>query len=157
MAQNRVRRLSQLGVALVAAAMLAAGCGGGGRLSKAQYEKRVQAEGRNFQEAARKLSSGGATSSQALKTAKDALQKAADDLDSVKPPKEVAADNAKLVVGLRSLASSLDKITSAARDPTRQQKALQELATSQPVREAQAAIRDMQKKGYDLGLFGENP
>jgi hypothetical protein len=157
MAETRFRRLPQVAALLVAAAVVAAGCGGGGRLSKAQYEKTVQAEGRKFQEASKKLSTAGVTSAQALKTAKDALEQAADDLDGVRPPKDVEADNHKVVVGLRALASALDKINAAKGNPARQQKALQELTRLKPVEQAQAAINDMKRKGYDLGLFGQNP
>src|SRR2546423_125875 len=90
--------------------LLAAGCGGGGKgseatqLSKPQYEARIQKDGQAMNEAFKPLSTPPSSLDQlasSIKKGQDKLRQIADDLDSAKPPADVAKDNAVLVAGLR--------------------------------------------------------
>lgn len=153
------------GVATLAAlgfALAVAGCGGGGgdgtQLTKAQYEQHLatdsQAITKAFQPLSTPPSSLSALASQ-LKVGQEKLRSAADDLNGVTPPKDVAKDNEALAKGLQTLADELESLRSAAakKDPTLVQKALNDLKSSHALVDARAATDDMRKKGYKLGGF----
>ena len=156
------------GVATLAAVGLAfavAGCGsgggggGGGTLSKAQYEQHLGADSQAITKAFQPLSTPPSSLSvlaSELKVGQDKLRSAADDLDGVTPPKDVAKDNQSLVQGLQKLADELESLRSAAakKDPKLVQKALADLKTSHALVDARNATNDMKKKGYKLGGFG---
>ena len=153
------------GVATLAALALAfavAGCGGGGggsRLSKAQYEQHLGADSQAITKAFQPLSTPPSSLSvlaSELKVGQDKLRSAADDLNGVTPPKDVAKDNQALVQGLQKLADELESLRSAAakKDPKLVQKALADLKTSHALVDARNATDDMKKKGYKLGGFG---
>ena len=156
------------GVATLAAVGLAfavAGCGsgggggGGGTLSKAQYEQHLGADSQAITKAFQPLSTPPSSLSvlaSELKVGQDKLRSAADDLNGVTPPKDVAKDNQSLVQGLQKLADELESLRSAAakKDPKLVQKALADLKTSHALVDARNATNDMKKKGYKLGGFG---
>jgi hypothetical protein len=150
-------------LAAVAIALVAAGCGGGGggsRLSKSQYEQRIQKDGQEITNVFKPLNSPARSLSQLadeLKVGQDKLRQAADDLDKAKPPKDVEADNAALVKGLRKLADELDVLRRAAAkgDPKLVQTALTGLQKSHALVDARKATDDMKKKGYKLGTIGK--
>ena len=156
------------GVATLAAVGLAfavAGCGsgggggGGGTLSKAQYEQHLGADSQAITKAFQPLSTPPSSLSvlaSELKVGQDKLRSAADDLNGVTPPKDVAKDNQSLVQGLHKLADELESLRSAAakKDPKLVQKALADLKTSHALVDARNATNDMKKKGYKLGGFG---
>jgi hypothetical protein len=146
--------------ALAALVIALAGCGGGGRLSKSDYEQKLQANGQNVKSAFAKVSGSPSSLDQLAKqvgTAKDALDKAADDLDSANPPKDAEADNDKIVAALRSLSKEMDKLKTAADkgDAKLAQQVEQDIGNSAAVKDADAATTDLKKKGYQVGAFGE--
>ena len=147
---------------LAAGALLVAGCGGGGgggALSKSQYEQRIQADGQAVQTAVKKVSA--ATTSldvlaKQVDSAEAAVKKAADDLDSLTPPKDAAADNTQIVAGLRAIGKGLDALKKAAKkgSMTDVQAAALSLSDSPEIRAAQRAATDLKKKGYSIGVIG---
>jgi hypothetical protein len=152
-------------LAAAALALVAAGCGGGGggggdRLSKSQYEKRIQSDGQELTTAFKPLNTPPTSLKQLaaeLKVGQDKLREAANDLDGLTPPKEIEADNSALVKGLRTLASELEGLRSAAAkgNPALVQQALAKLQRSHALVDARRATDDMKKKGYKLGAISQ--
>src|SRR5438128_1429024 len=94
-------------VPIALAALLLAACGGSNRLSKSDYEQHLQTDGAAVAKTIRVLTgaaSGGSLSGIVAKidAAEVAVKKAADDLESVKPPSDAEDDNTKIVTGLRT-------------------------------------------------------
>ena len=88
-------------------------------MSKADYEAKIQADGKVVQDAVTKISSSLSSMTQLAKqvsAAEVAAKKAADDLDALNPPSEVAADNDKLVLALRAIDAQLKKLARAAKE-----------------------------------------
>ncbi|HVA31754.1 MAG TPA: hypothetical protein VMU58_10850 [Gaiellaceae bacterium] len=146
-------------VAVVVLAALAAGCGGSSRLSKAAYEQRIQKDGKAVQEAVATISGNPASLAQLavqVAAAEKAARKAADDLGAAKPPSEIDADNAKIVAALRMIDTQLQKLEQAARngDASAAQAAATAIQDAPEIKAAQAAAKDMQKKGYTIGVIG---
>jgi hypothetical protein len=157
---RRHRGVSTLAIVL-ALALVAGGCGGSGngRLSKTQYEARVQKNGNRIQHAFLPLGSPPRSLQEFarnIKSGQDELRSTADDLASLKPPKEVAPDNRLLVRGLRSLVAKLEPLRRAAAtgDQAVFRKAGSAFRNSQPLKEINDATSDMKKKGYKLGTVG---
>jgi hypothetical protein len=149
--------------ALLAGALVlvgSAGCGGGSRLSKSAYEKKVRADGQHIKATFQTLTGSNLSSldqmAHQLGKGQAELRKAADDLDGVKAPKDVEADNDKLVKGLRALADDLEGLKKGAAegDPKKVQRAAAKLQHSSALKEAQAATSDMKSKGYKIGELG---
>jgi hypothetical protein len=146
--------------AVVVLAALAAGCGGGSsRLSKAQYEQKIQADGKAVQQAATAItSSGGSMQKLAVQVAaaEKAAKVAAGDLGGVKPPADIADDNTKIVAALRTIDAQLTKLEQAAKagDVTAVQQAALALQSSPEIKAAEDAAKDMKAKGYKIGVIG---
>jgi hypothetical protein len=153
-------RAALMGLAVAAAlAVLAAGCGGSSQMSKADYEAKLQAEGQGVQDAVAKISSSLTSMTQLAKrvaAAEVAAKKAADDLDALKPPADVAADNDKLVLALRTIDAQLKKLAQAAKeaDQVAAQQAAAAIQNAPEIKAGQAAVNDMKKKGYKVGVLG---
>lgn len=144
---------------LALAALVVAGCGGSGRLSKSAYEQKLQTDGKAVQAAVAKISGNPGSLSALAKevdTAEAAVTKAADDLDSGKPPSDAEADNTKIVTALRVIAKELEKLKRAA--ATNQIAAVQQAATalrsSPELTAAEKAVKDLKQKGYKVGVIG---
>jgi hypothetical protein len=146
---------------------VAVGCGssggggsGGSRLSKSQYEKKVQAEGSKIKAAFRSASAAGAgdfdTLAKNVEKGQKELRAAADRLGQVNPPKEIENAHNQLVDAMHGLADALDPFISAlkAHDVKKIQKTAQDISKSPAVAKAQKAVNEMKKKGYDLGDLG---
>ena len=148
-----------LGVLATGLVVLVAGCGGGGgaRLTKAAYEQKLSDAGKGLAVAGRKLAQ--AQSKEEFKDDVTDVQKALDDaadrLDGITPPDDVEGANARLVQGLRGLSHDFDKVKDAADesvdDATRK---AQEVSTGASSREADNAIKEIQRRGYDVGQLG---
>jgi predicted small secreted protein len=155
-------------LAVVLCAFVLAGCGGGGgadsgggtQLSKTQYESRIQKDGDDIKNVFEPLSkppkSLDALASN-IAVGQKKLRAAADDLDSIKPPSDVAHDNDVLADGLRTLANELDPLRKGAEknDPNLVRKAVTGLQSSNSLKDAQKATEDMKKKGYSIGTLGK--
>jgi hypothetical protein len=168
LAGARHRGVVTLAALALAAALAAAGCGGNGgnggnggsRLSKTQYEARIQKDGADIRDAFTPLSRRTSSLDELAKNIKagqDKLRSAADDLGSITPPSEIEGDNKLLVAGLRKLVALLEPLRKGAAkgDPKLVQKAVQELQQSKALQDAQKATQDMKKKGYKLGTLAE--
>jgi hypothetical protein len=165
---RRHRGAATLAALLGALLLVLAGCGGGGKssgggktqLSKTQYESRIQKDGSEIKNVFQPLS----TPPKSLKelaaklgAGQKKLRQAADDLESIKPPSDVAHDNGVLAAGLRKLADQLEPLRkgAAANDANALRKAISQLQGSQSLKEAQKATDDMKKKGYQIGTLGQ--
>jgi hypothetical protein len=156
LARGRHRGLATLAVALLA--LVAAGCGsgGGGQLSKSEYQRHLQTDGDEITKAFKPLTRPPSSLNQLaseLQTGVSKLNSAAHDLDGVKPPKNVEKDNSELVGGLRELARELESLKKAAQkqDPQLVSKTLDDLRKSHGLVDARRAADDLKKKGYTLG------
>jgi uncharacterized protein YukE len=153
-------RATVTGIALAAVlAVLAAGCGGSSHMSKADYEAKIQAEGQGVQDAVGKISSSMTSMTELAKQvaiAEVAAKKAADELDALDPPADVAADNAKLVLALRTIDAQLKKLAQAAKntDQVAAAQAATAIQNAPEIKAGQAAVNDMKKKGYKVGVLG---
>jgi hypothetical protein len=163
LAGARHRGLATLAALLLALALLAAGCGGGkgggGELSKTQYESRIQKDAQEIRDAFTPLSTAPASLKEfasEIKAGQEKLGHVADDLESVTPPAAARRDNERLAAGLRKLASLLEPLRRAAlkANPVGVRDAAQNLQNSTALKDAQQAIKDLKKKGYDLGSLG---
>ena len=159
LAGARHRGLATLAVMALALGALAGGCGGSGRLSKTQYEARVQRDGNRIQNAFLPLGTPPRslrTFARNIERGQDELRRAADDLADLKPPKEVERANRLLVRGLRTLVAKLEPLRRAAATGDQQvfQKAATSFRRSQPLREINDAAQAMKKRGYKLGTVG---
>jgi hypothetical protein len=146
-------------VAVVLLAVLAAGCGGSSRLSKAQYEQKIQTDGKAVQKAVASISGNPGSLKQLavqVAAAEKAAKTAADDLGSAKPPSEIEVDNATIVAALRMIDAQLLKLEQAAKDgdTAAAQQAATAIQKSPEIQTAQAAAKDMKAKGYKIGVIG---
>ena len=116
----------------------ACGGGGSGRLSKQAYEQKVQAIGAKIAKEAARPSSARSAASE--------VTDAAAELAALKPPRDAVVDNQKLAAGLRVAASFYSDSRGAS-------KALR----SPALIAAAAAVGDLERKGYKLGVFSAAP
>lgn len=146
---------------LVAAVALVAGCGGGGsaRLTKAQFEQRIRADGAAVQKAIAKIQASPSSLSalaRQVATAERAVKAAADDLDAAKPPQDAERPTKTIVAALRTIDVQLQKLEEAARknDPVAAQAAASSIRSSPEVAAGRKAARELKKKGYAIGAIG---
>jgi chromosome segregation ATPase len=144
---------------LLLAVALVAGCGGSSRLSKAQFEQRIKADGRAVEQAVAKVDAT-PTSMQVLAkqvaAAEQAVKAAADDLAAAKPPADAEGSTKTIVRALRTIDAQLQKLEQAAKksDIIAAQAAAAAIQGSPEVKAAQTAAADLKKKGYDIGAIG---
>jgi hypothetical protein len=144
---------------LFVAVALVAGCGSSTRLTKAQFEQRIKADGKSVEQAVRKIDAT-PTSMDALAkqvaAAERAVKAAADDLASAKPPADAEAGTKTIVRALRTIDAQLGKLEQAAKtgDMLAAQGAAAAIQGSPEVKAAQTAAADLKKKGYDIGAIG---
>jgi hypothetical protein len=155
-ARARHRGFATLAVVLLALVVAGCGSGGEGQLSKTDYQKHLQTDGDEITKAFKPLTQPPGSLDE-LASELDAgvskLNGAADDLEGLKPPKNVEKDNSDLAGGLRELARELDSLKKAAqkKDPQQVQKTLTDLRNSHGLIDARRATDDLRKKGYTLG------
>ena len=153
--------MPRLSVILVVVVLLAA-CGGSGRMSKTAYQQSLQTDGKALQQAVTALSGGSTsvTSLAQLATRVDAseasVQKAADDLASIKAPKDAEADNTAIVAALRAIQTGLENVkkTATSGDAAAVQKAAAAIETLPQLKAAEKAVGDLKAKGYKVGVLG---
>ncbi len=151
------RPLAAIAIALLSAALLT-GCGG---MSKAEYEKEIEKVATQVDAEQKKLSEG-APSPESLATLSTTLDKAADDIEDVDAPSEIAATHDALVKWLRASAKLADQavplMEAAAKDPTKLgEKELAELnELSEKFAKSEKDLAKIEKgyedKDYDLGF-----
>ena len=156
--------LRHRGVATLAALSLSlavAGCGGGSdRVSKAQYEQHFRADSQKISEGVQPLIKPPTSMQQLadeLKVGEGKLHEAANDLDTINPPKDIEKDNDTIVKGLNKFADELEAFRKAAekQDTKLLQKSYAELQGSHALVNVRDATADMKKKGYKLGAVTE--
>ncbi len=156
------------GIAVLAAgaviALGAAGCGGGGgggQLSKSDYEKQLQAIGTDAKKSLGNLNFGNGKNLKDVATkanaAKDKINTIADQIGALNPPSDAKDDNTKMSTGLHALADQLGKLAAAADkgDAAALGKIANEFSASTAVKDADAAAKDLKKKGYNVGTLGQ--
>jgi hypothetical protein len=146
---------------LVLVAVLLAACGGSGRMSKAQYEQSLQTDGKALQQAVTALTGSTSITSLAqlatqVDAAEAAVKKAADDLASVKAPKDAVADNTAIVAALRAIQTGLENVkkTATSGNAAAVQKAAASIETLPQLKAAEKAVGDLKAKGYKVGVLG---
>jgi hypothetical protein len=149
---------SLLLVCLTLISLLLAGCGGDGRLSKAEYEETVRSAYGEVQQAFRETNVASTKELAArVEAAQGKLRAAAAELEDVQPPKDVEAENTQIVEGMRAYADDLDRLrNAAARGDTRTIEDLNaRIAQNESVEQIAEAAERMKFKGYDLGPIAE--
>ena len=138
-----------------------AGCGGGGaRLSKPQFEQHLKRDAvlaaKALTNASTAAGKGNAAYVGRITLAQADLQKAADDLDGIRPPKDAAAATDTVVSTLRFFRVQLGKLRHAVQTQNGSEAAAvsKAIGSSRELKDFDAAIRDLQRKGYDVGVFG---
>jgi hypothetical protein len=136
------------GVAVVLAVLTAvalAGCGGGSRLTKSDYEQRVTAIYRTLGVSFRGAGSG----SPGLRRMKSALDRAADGLQAIDPPRDAASDHRRLVESTRDYAMQVDLVRASVDlgDPVTIASHLREVTAPLAIRRA---LGDLRAKGYRI-------
>ena len=137
---------------------LLSGCGGSEEpLTKSEYERLVRAVYGEVQTAFQATRVPVGQLGARVEAAQEELRDAAETLDTVEPPAEVATDNDRLVAGMRAYADQLDAVRDAAEegDTAEVEELSSELGRSEPVEEMAEAAEAMKFKGYDLGPIAE--
>ena len=146
-------------IAVVAASVvILAGCGGEERLSKPEYEQKVRSVYAGVQAAFGETRSvSGAQLANAVADAQQRLRDAADELDTVEPPKNVEKGNEELVEGLQEYANDLDELREAVvhRNAAAVERFNAEIGENPAVEQIAEAAEEMKFKGYDLGSIAE--
>ena len=85
----------------------------------------------------------------------EALDDAADELDEGTPPGDVEAVNERLVSALRRLANDWEDVKRAADEgPDAASRAARSVTAGVAARQAEEAIREITRRGYDVGELG---
>lgn len=147
-----MRRLAALAIAAVALA----GCGGGDRLSKEEYQAEVRKVGTTLRGALGGVDTEGAGGLSAVRAQveqlQSALRDAAGELEGLTPPEDVEATHGKLVEGIRGFADDLDELNDALErgDSDAVRSFEDDFTKSDSVKQIQAAALELQQKGYTL-------
>jgi hypothetical protein len=158
MPRRRVLAGATVAVVALAGVLLVPRGGDGGTLSKPEYEKKVQAEYANVQDAFRKTN---VTSTKLLAArvaeAQRELRHAADVLDDAKPPGGVAKQNDQIVAGMRAYADDLEELRGAAErgDSAGVARFNESIPQNPAVQQIAEAAEEMKFEGYDLGRISE--
>ena len=158
----RQGRTVTLALLLGAAVLGASGCGGdeGPRLTKAQYEPKLRAEGtalnRAFRNANRAATKPG-SDAKAIGQLAEQMEASADNLGDLNPPAEVEAPHDTLVDALHKQADALEDIREATEegDPAEIREANERFGRLADLQRARQAIRQLRGSGYDVGPLGQ--
>jgi hypothetical protein len=159
---RRVPHLLSRGTAFaMAVVLIAAGCGDGAhsssrRLSKTQYEHKVQ---QIQQEVFAKvnpatvlLGARGGDPGPGLRAVQEASAKEADELDRLRPPAEIAQPHRSLVRAIRRYGNDLDGIIAAVRKHELRGQELQaKLRSLASIKAIRTARHEIVQKGYEIG------
>ena len=140
------------------AALLLAGCGDSGRLSKSDYEQRVRSIYADIQEAFQKTNVTSSTLlADRIEAAQGTMRSSADELEEIEPPEQVEEETEELVEGMREYADDLDELHEAAvqGDRAAVEAFTSRVAKNEAVERMAEAAEEMKFKGYDLGPIAE--
>jgi flagellar hook-basal body complex protein FliE len=142
---------------IAAVVLAAAGCGGSARLSKADYQRTMQSESQKLTSALQEAGLAASTSLQdfasKIGSLKPQLQRAADTVDGLHPPKDAEADTQKIADGLHRLVDVVSDIQKAAGSGSMAKVQMLVGKLQRVGRSVQPAVSDLKKKGYDIGQF----
>lgn len=161
--------MSRRGLAILATvtmAALLATCGGGGEVTKQEYETALQATMDDLESAygdAGSAQAGGGGASRSvdeqvaeLRTAQVAIRDAGNRLDEIEPPAELAETHDELVAGVREMADAVDLLVGAQEqaeaDPAEAKRLMREFAGDESFDRVQAAAAELSDAGVDAGL-----
>ena len=132
---------------------------GDDRLSKSEYEQKLQSEYADVQQAfqATAASFGQTDLAGTIGDAQEQLRGAAESLEHVEPPKEIEEENEEIVEGLREYADDLDDLHEAAeRNDLKTITAFTDrIADNEAIHQIAEAAEEMKHKGYNVGAIGE--
>lgn len=108
-------------VAVAAAALMLSACGGGSRLTKAEYERRVNQIGRQLSTTLQKTFADPQfqnpasleEAAEVLRKGREDMEDAADRLDDVNPPEEIERIHDDFVEGIRDFANDFGRFADA--------------------------------------------
>ena len=157
-----MREAGKRAVAVAAAAVVvvAAGCGGGSsRLSKSDYEQKLKTEASTLRSQFAGLNLSQVSNlkilSDKLGTVRDRIEKAASDIEGLKPPQDAVTDNNKIADTLHKFAKVFGEMQDAAKknQPAKVRSLVARLQAA--AQEGSSATQDLKAKGYDIGQFGQ--
>ncbi len=152
-----------MALVLAAVVAVAAGCGGGDRLSKDAYQQELDTAIQKVEQAfaglgdsLQQLGSGSGSLDQVaaeVGTIQDELDSAADDLDGVTPPEDVEPSHDKLVEGMRGLSDDLEEFKTAIEggDTGAIERFADDARSLPSVKQLEEASNELKEKGYDVG------
>jgi hypothetical protein len=131
------------------------GCGSKPKpVTKAQYEQQLQRLGDDLVNAGSQIGQhlDIASFNQDIDNFQDHLRDASNELKGVKPPPNAQAPNERVADAFHDLADTLESVKDARRKSLREAgKAFAVARRSPPAREGRAAVRQLQRRGYDVG------
>jgi hypothetical protein len=138
-----------------AVALIATGCGSTPKpVSKAEYEQKVQQLGTDLVQAGSQIGQhlDISTFNEDIQNLQSQLRDASKQLKGVKPPPNAQAPNEQLASGLHDLADELEPVKDARRKSLPEgARAFRTALLSQPARQGRQAVRQLKRRGYDVG------
>jgi hypothetical protein len=93
-----------------------------------------------------------ATFNQNVQNLQDGLDDAAHDLKGLAPPANVQGANDRLATAFSEFSDRLEAVKEARRQSIfKARNELRKVSTSAPIKEGRAAVRELKRKGYDVG------
>jgi enamine deaminase RidA (YjgF/YER057c/UK114 family) len=146
---------ASLFVAVAAIALVAAGCGSKPKpVTKAQYEQQLQRLGDDLVKAGSQIGQhlDIASFNQDVENFQNRLRDASKELKDVQPPANAQEPNKRLADAFHDLADALEPVKDARRQSLpKAGKAFAVARRSAPARQGRAAVRQLQRRGYDVG------
>ena len=150
-----MRHLNKLAPLAVAAALVVAGCGGSGGVSKNDYVKSLNEAVTSLQKSTASLgpdaTSGGAAVTR-LEDGAKAMDVAAENFNNITPPDDAKHAHGQIVDGLHKFADTFRDAADAAKskDSEKLLKVLSDIDKSPGAKELQAATAELAAKGYNV-------
>jgi hypothetical protein len=138
---------------LALAALVVAGCGSSGGVSKNDYVKRLNAAVATLQKSTAAIGPGSSTgAATGLENGAKAMDAAAADFGSITPPNDAKHAHAQIVDGMHKLGGTFRDAAEAARakDQKKLVKTLTGLQDSPGARELAAASRELSASGFNV-------
>jgi hypothetical protein len=146
---------SRIALAATGVALLVAGCGGSGGVSKNDYVKSLNSAVATLQKSTASLGPDATSGGDAVKRLEDgskAMDAAADDFAGITPPDDAKHAHAQMVDGLHQFADTMRDAADAARakDQDKLLKVLTEIDSSPGAKALAAATEELAAKGYNV-------